>query len=131
MSGIEMIAAERQRQIDVEGYTSKHDDKHMDAELAEAGCAYADMAAMQLGGLGDRAIKRVPDVFPWTVEWWKPSTDPVRKLVKAGALIAAEIDRLQRAKQCCERDNNGDGNCYIHSAPGVLRNKAMQPEEKP
>ena len=22
---------------------------------------------------------------------------------------------------CCERDNAGDGNCYIHSAPGVLR----------
>ena len=28
--------------------------------------------------------------------------------------------------QCCERDNNGDGNCDIHSAPGVLRNKAME-----
>ena len=30
------------------------------------------------------------------MEWWKPSIDPVRNLAKAGALIAAEIDRLQR-----------------------------------
>lgn len=34
--------------------------------------------------------------WPWDEEWWKPSEDPVRNLVKAGALIAAEIDRLQR-----------------------------------
>jgi hypothetical protein len=34
--------------------------------------------------------------WPWDAEWWKPSPDSVRNLVKAGALIAAEIDRLQR-----------------------------------
>ena len=31
--------------------------------------------------------------WPWPPEFWKPSDDPVRNLVKAGALIAAEIDR--------------------------------------
>ena len=36
--------------------------------------------------------------WPWGSEYWKPSEDPVRNLVKAGALIAAEIDRLNRAK---------------------------------
>jgi hypothetical protein len=33
--------------------------------------------------------------------WWKPSTDPIRNLERAGALIAAEIDRLERAR-CTE-----------------------------
>jgi hypothetical protein len=33
--------------------------------------------------------------WPWDGEWWKPNyNDPVRNLVKAGALIAAEIDRV-------------------------------------
>jgi hypothetical protein len=35
-------------------------------------------------------------LWPWDPSWWKPSPDPIRNLVKAGALIAAEIDRLQR-----------------------------------
>ena len=38
-----------------------------------------------------------PDEWPWNITWWKPSTDPVRNLTKAGALIAAEIERIQRA----------------------------------
>jgi len=39
----------------------------------------------------------VPTMWPWHQGWWKPSpNDRIRELVKAGALIAAEIDRLQR-----------------------------------
>ncbi len=34
--------------------------------------------------------------WPWEMAWLKISEDPVRNLVKAGALIAAEIDRLLR-----------------------------------
>jgi len=43
---------------------------------------------------------RAPSIvtWPWEREAWKPSEDPIRNLVKAGALIAAEIDRLQRLK---------------------------------
>lgn len=37
-----------------------------------------------------------PREWPWDASWWKPSPDPIANLVKAGALIAAEIDRLQR-----------------------------------
>lgn len=32
------------------------------------------------------------------------------------------------AKQCCQLDNDRDGNCKIHSAPGVLR---VTPGTKP
>lgn len=36
-------------------------------------------------------------MWPFSQEWWKPTPDDrIRELAKAGALIAAEIDRLQR-----------------------------------
>jgi hypothetical protein len=40
----------------------------------------------------------VPSSWPWDYDWWKPSDDPIRNLTKAGALIAAEIDRLNRLR---------------------------------
>jgi hypothetical protein len=30
---------------------------------------------------------------------------------------------IPKRVQCCPRDNDYDGNCDIHSAPGVLRDK--------
>lgn len=44
------------------------------------------------------AVKADTAAWPWDENWWKPSLDPIRNLVKAGALLAAEIDRLQRSK---------------------------------
>lgn len=98
MSGIELIAAERQRQIAVEGWTPEHDDEHGMGEMAAAAVCYAQL------GIDEeiRAVGPVGDFFiewwPWANEWWKPSEDPIRNLVKAGALIAAEIDRHARTK---------------------------------
>ena len=44
-----------------------------------------------------RGFAPLIEYWPWDMKWWKPSDeDPIRNLVKAGALIAAEIDRLQR-----------------------------------
>lgn len=92
-TGVELIAKERQRQIEKEGWSADHDDTHAGGELAHAGAAYARAAAMQANG----HAPRIPhDLWPWGSEWWKASEDPVRNLVKAGALIAAEIDRLRR-----------------------------------
>jgi hypothetical protein len=66
------------------------------AQLAIAGLSYASVAASQVR-LRDGYVKeRLPIYWPWDQEWWKPSDDPIRNLAKAGALIAAEIDRLQR-----------------------------------
>lgn len=90
MTAIEDIAAERQRQIEVEGWTPEHDDEHGNEELAHAAACYA---------LGTREVGTNPDnltyIWPWHADWWKPS-DRRRQLVKAGALIAAEIERLDR-----------------------------------
>lgn len=86
------IATERQRQIDKEGWTPKHDDEHADGSLAAAAATYAFSAAT-----ADRFLALDPIGFwPWAAEWWKPST-PRRDLIKAGALIIAEIERIDRA----------------------------------
>jgi hypothetical protein len=87
MSAIEAIAAERQRQIEVEGWTPEHDDEHDDGQLAKAASCYA---------LPPDYANRNFD-WPWAMEWWKPSEDRRRELVKAAALIVAEIERLDRA----------------------------------
>lgn len=92
--GAELIAAERDRHISEEGFTAEVDDQYFAADLAEAALCYTEAARSQVnGGCGWACV---PDNWPWIDEWWKPSSDPVRNLVKAGALIAAEIDRLQR-----------------------------------
>jgi hypothetical protein len=94
MTGTELIAAERQRQMDVEGWTPEHDDEHNEFQLANAAEAYLVAYTNELN-----KTESIPYSWPWDSSWWKPSSDPIRNLVKAGALIAAEIDRLQRLEQ--------------------------------
>lgn len=89
-TGIERIATERQRQIDREGWTPEHDDEHVDCALIAAAVAYATASDCH----ADLSVAE--GFWPWNLDWWKPSDDPIRNLEKAGALIAAEIDRLQR-----------------------------------
>lgn len=88
-SGADLIAAERRRQIDEEGYAAYHDAAHETQELAVAAWCY-------LGAyVGPLLPDSTPPDWPWDGTDWKPTLgDPVRRLVKAGALIAAEIDRL-------------------------------------
>lgn len=88
MTGSELIAAERERQVSVERWSADHDDEHYDGVLVNAAIAYA---------INGSPNSPPPQRWPWDAKWWKPSSDPIRNLVKAGALIAAEIDRLQRA----------------------------------
>ena len=94
-TGAELIAAERRRQIDEEGWTAEHDDKRRAGELAGAASSYALSASLSLMSNGASAITDPPPFFKFGREWWKPK-DPLTDLVRAGALIAAEIDRLQR-----------------------------------
>lgn len=97
MTGAELIAAERERQVTEEKWTPEHDDKHRHGELAEAASCYSDLAAYQASGIAaNRTNMERPMGWPWESSWWKPSRDNKRNLIKAGALIAAEIDRLQR-----------------------------------
>lgn len=95
------VLAERQRQFN--DWTPEHDDQHGDGAMAAAAACYA------LHSAGDSAIgsgklnrmakanypKLVGNLWPWGAEWWKPR-ESRRNLVKAGALILAEIERLDR-----------------------------------
>lgn len=88
-NGVGLIAAERKRQVEAEGWTPEHDDGHHGGDLAFAAAHYA----------------LTPSHRYW-VDWPWPEPpkahdaaygpDRIRDLVKAGALIAAEIDRLIR-----------------------------------
>lgn len=100
--GVLAILAERQRQIAEEGWTADHDDDHDPGDLAAAASAYALNAADQLNpysqGDGDNRPWGESCMWPWDGNWWKPST-PKRDLEKAGALVAAEWDRLDREEK--------------------------------
>jgi hypothetical protein len=120
MTGVELIAAERQRQIDALHWTARHDDEHSCGEIAAAAVCYAAYA------MGEPVYRKVcnshagmmafsfVDPWPWDEVWDKrdiyadkddddlePTDEEreahkIRCLAKAGALVAAEIDRLQR-----------------------------------
>ncbi|HBQ6696756.1 TPA: hypothetical protein MBK65_001844 [Klebsiella pneumoniae] len=98
-NAVQSVIAERQRQQSAEGWTSKHDDKHDNNELAFAASCYAFHSAAASWDFEDDGtpydIHPAPKNWPWAPEWWKP-TNPRRDLVKAGALILAEIERIDR-----------------------------------
>lgn len=104
--GVRQIAEERQRQIQEEGWTPEHDAEHTGGELVRAAVCYALPEASRQTFPPTRGIL---DLWPWAREWDKrprgeggrllrsdEQTRPERidGLTKAGALIAAELDRL-------------------------------------
>lgn len=96
---VEEIATERQRQIEVEGWTLDHDRAHEDGNLAAAAGCYALNAAGELQPndfcYDANGAPTSPVQWPWNSEWWKPK-GARRDLVRAAALIVAEIERLDR-----------------------------------
>src|SRR5688572_15425520 len=104
MNGVERIALERERQIEDEGWTPEHDDRHAHEQLARAAACYALPHDRRQVAILDRSL--VSWIWPWSQRWWKPTVRPgdqqdrvaarIRELEKAGALCAAEIDRLLR-----------------------------------
>lgn len=95
------ILAERVRHIHVEGWHAEHDDLHDDGQMAAAAACYAvnSTIAHEQRGTGSKwNLMMKVTVWPWDLKWWKP-TSPRRNLVKAGALILAEIDRLDREEK--------------------------------
>lgn len=96
-TGIELITEERTRQHE-KLWGDAHDDEHTEGELAKAAAVYALDEETRNDHLSMIPGKE-PDLWPFYPEWYKPTPENrVRELQKAGALIAAEIDRLQRRK---------------------------------
>lgn len=96
--GTDLITAERERQL------RDGDEPWMGetnpGKIATAGAAYAFGQGYELeyrgeGGYGRQYLDKVPaGMWPWSWEWWRPSRTALRTLVRAGAMIAAAIDRL-------------------------------------
>lgn len=94
--GEDLIKMERWRQVHAKGHGPEHDAEHSDGSLVRAAQTYMNYAEMQrihpdFSFPGERYAETEP--WPWRPKDFKPSY-AVRNLVKAGALIAAEIDRL-------------------------------------
>jgi len=106
MTGIELIAEERKRQIEKEGFNAEHDEEHGLGTLGSAALCYLEHAIGRAwliddvdDGIEEYIKEEVPNDWPaaWALEGWKPK-DPIKDLVRAGALIAAEIDNRLRKK---------------------------------
>ena len=107
MISLQLIKEERKRQIESKGYDDKHDDDHDHDELINAAQCYLEHVSLKshimlLQDYYDNKLKLYRDVkrpktWPktWPPESWNPDS-PIRDLVKAAALIAAEIDRRLR-----------------------------------
>ena len=115
-TGVQLITIERERQINEEGWTPEHDDEHENGEMGLMASLYATPILLYCHD------KRKDGVWfhdpyislVWDEEWDErkrsvlgniiqnknfPTKQRIRNLVKAGALIAAEIDRLQRLEK--------------------------------
>lgn len=93
------ILSERMRQIDKEGYTQEHDDSgHGERDLASAGACYAYYASLFNKPRCLAVLNCLDELWPWDLKDFKP-TNPRRNLVKAAALILAELERLDRKAQ--------------------------------
>lgn len=108
-TGIKLIADERRRQIHEEKWTAEHDDSHINGELAVAAACYLrgskSSGTIRTSEGLSYFEKHVPGSMWYVIKWpwdagsWKPTPNRVRNLVKAAALIVAEIDRLQRLRE--------------------------------
>jgi len=133
------VAKERQRQIEVEGWTPEHDDiVNSSGELAVAAACYAHPfpLADPLERLTPNGM-RVPKAWPWDDEWWKPVSfvglpEERRRLVKSAALLIAAIEQLDRQSGTLaepagsgDADGGGDGN---DDHPDVAAPRAIEGE---
>lgn len=91
------VLAERQRQVAVEGWTTEHDDEHCAGDMARAAATYALVGSSDGRTVGDADTPSITErLWPWEWQWFKPK-DRRNNLVRAAALLIAELERLDRA----------------------------------
>lgn len=101
------VLAERQRQINAEGWTPERDDEHDEGELCYAAAGYAVAASDHIQAIAtgiddtltmdDDTVSPPHTSDPWPADWTFKPCPPRRALVKSGALILAELERIDRA----------------------------------
>src|SRR5258708_3013281 len=120
-----LIGIERGRQVQDLGWDSEHDDNHLAGELAMAAACYAAGSCgtgVFVAEMRSPHSINIEDAWPWDQEDDKRARDldgeiampgnradergrigaRIRLLVKAGAWICAEIDRLERVKHASQ-----------------------------
>jgi hypothetical protein len=105
------VLNERRRQIKEEGFTHRGDDQYDPGTLASAATCYgmyaADMLHPLSQGDGYAALEGAPPLnWPWRAEWWKPKTSR-DAMVKAAALLIAEIEKFDRSNPGTARNDDG------------------------
>ena len=85
------VVDERVRQLMAEEWDYEHDDQYVHKELANAAVCYvyAD------------TYNEIPACWPWGEDDWNPKSYR-ENLVRAAALLIAEIERIDREK--CENN---------------------------
>ena len=97
------VLAERKRQVGSEGFDTSHDDEHTGGEMVAAAVCYA---VYECPAFTDVEHQKEMDTiteskrhpwwcWPWAGDWWKPKNHRLN-LVRAAALLIAEIERLDR-----------------------------------
>jgi hypothetical protein len=117
LKAMQDIVEERAGQILREGFGPAHDDQHDDFSMSNAASVYAACASV---GPADRAVMdehglrgtpgKLQELWPisWDISWLKPVSRR-RDLVKAAALIVAEIERLDRLEETVRRSVEAEG----------------------
>jgi len=91
---LELVEEERHRQISEKGWTADHDDTHTNGELSRAAACYVGVTYAT-----EERSKTYKNYWPWNIQSYKPSNDPKRNLIKAAALILADLERLLRKEK--------------------------------
>lgn len=101
--GAREVLAERQRQVTAEGWSEAHDDTHTDASMAMVAALYAAPRDNLMVAVHTADSISLADPWPasWSAKRWdKRKTHARRKrLVIAGALILAELERMDRRER--------------------------------
>lgn len=96
------IKKERDRQWVEEHFTNEKDDRYIYGELGRAAACYILISVPTPPPIVKAISRAIELLWPWDASWWKPKTKR-ENLVRAGALIAAEIDRLDRLEEVEKR----------------------------
>jgi len=100
---IKDVFNERQRQINQEFYSIENDDEYKENELVRAAACYTNNVVSRGWTYSSfdpetYQSEEAPDFWPWDLDFWKPK-NPRADLVRAAALLIAEIDRMDRAQE--------------------------------
>lgn len=100
---IKDVINERQRQVNQEFYSIENDDEYKENELVRAAACYTNNVVSRGWTYSESDLEtyqseEAPDFWPWDLDFWKPKS-PRKDLVRAAALLIAEIERIDRAQE--------------------------------